>query len=1329
MSELLKRLRGQGELECRGEFSLDVDQAQLKMSHFQLPQAYDFLYHLVAGLFRLGASRLHVFVEAGRLILELPALNLPARLLEELPMTIFEEASGYRRLAAASQSLLAFKLVRFDWLGTQKDQHYDYLTRQGQKWQNVSLRQVQIEGLPGAIVEQALAELARRGCWSRRPLQVGERRFQRPRGLERQLGGYSSECEWSPGEKPQLLLIMDEMATQIRPVEAPFAWTGICYGEFRLDASLAQVVEEESFQKILDDIPGTFHDCIRLGLRSVDPDEILRLLVAPLPAWLEPLREQLFELRLFQDQRGKVWSLAELLEGSELLYYAEGGVELQQLEPTILVKPTPAAMVCLKGHLGPRLQNADQLVLRKLQREHNRRIWEQQSVQSLALSRRYFLVQQEFTHERARWLVGIPDDWSQSGTSVTLWVEGRKLTECKLILQEFAFEIACEIAPDHVNELWTGLDSRAWSELEPRWNESIQQVMQALSSQDMQSSLRHSLKKHLAGAPRPEFNYFHKTLLFQDWHGNFYSLDQLLSLEKSQKLGVVDPQYHPLDFVSPLIPEGVYLRESGFEWIILQKQRLLNCVLLDHVLEDFLEARRLAFDSDRLVPQPAFGAATVHFCKGGVCLAPLLIDSPLAFDAWVCSEEIDVQTVLYNSGLGPGRFKPIPNERTAKILADLQPRLLAALEQQLRTELDETWLEWLRQGTLRGLCSGFLVELGCWPCYPQGRASLRDLREARLVYWCSGEVAPQACQDPAGEILLFNLSSLFQAELATAAGAGEWICLDEAFARELEHEQFLARPFWSPNFSEQIAPPKPDLWLVADGVGRIYWLFQGRLIEEETGTIPFGFRLAVNCPSLLAQDWPRQDLVSKCYAFLREWLALPRPSLWEHWQQWMELELPEGVSECLRRQPWFTTSRGARSWKELMEEAEIWLFLSKSRSFPAHMTVVFDRSGAPQTKELFSLHPGGHGMAETEQELRLHDAQQEQRQLVQQKSRRLLGLRYRATTRLGEIALSGENTRDVWLISQNGQSLVNNLPAGLVGFLLCPDLAPGPREVVELGPEVREELSECVADLLIERVAGSAPLQAAELDLLSQVCQQVPRLDNLRWIVCADGSYASLQQLRQEGQERKELGYWPRDFRWRAGGPALLPILSTPLMLEMVGRACQVPLRLSPPPLLYREVPLPTLKGIKEALSALAQADLPLLSGIRKMLAGPPAALEAPEVGQALLLALRRRAGQLLSGTARTVCLHHLENARLRPDLERLWQFQGQLLLCSNHPALRGWLGPDEPPLQVQTSLLLSLVCACNAMSLRFSDEMEREFLEQIARDMVDSLPRPSALA
>lgn len=273
---------------------------------------------------------------------------------------------------------------------------------------------------------------------------------------------------------------------------------------------------------------------------------------------------------------------------------------------------------------------------------------------------------------------------------------------------------------------------------------------------------------------------------------------------------------------------------------------------------------------------------------------------------------------------------------------------------------------------------------------------------------------------------------------------------------------------------------------------------------------------------------------------------------------------------------------------------------------------------------------------------------------------------------------------------------------------------------------------ERVAELVRARVT-TGPLKRVELDLVCEACLAT-NLDSLRWIECADGSYTSLEQLRQE----ETVLYWPRDYFFKPGGTALLPILSTPLMLEVVTRACTRPPQLAPPPLLYREVPLPFSQGFGQALKSLANIvdrETGLLSGIRKLLkASPEPPAPPPEVGQALLASLRRRASQLLTGTARSECLQLLEAARLRPGIARLWEFQGTLLLRSDHPLLQPWLGHQEPPIPVQTSLLLSLVCASNALSQPFTDEMEKEFLEHISQEIWDScfpscIPAPSSVS
>ncbi|MBS2037958.1 hypothetical protein JST97_23430 [bacterium] len=1318
MSDFFQQLRGQAQLETRGEFTLDIEQAAQKMARFQFPQPQDFLPHLVAGLFRLGATSLFVNQQEGRLTLELPPLEMPVQLLERLPEAIFDERSGQRRLAAAVQSLLAFNPTRFSWIGNQPAQTYDYISGQKQNW-GTHLTEIQIEGLPPKLIEAALQELCKRGGWSRRPLQVGQRRFQWPFECTTELGGFPAYCEWQPGDKPRLLLIMDEIVCEFRAVPAPFAWTGLCYGEFSLDASMAKVLEDERLTLLLEDIPKSFGSSIRAALGQVAPEEIFPLLQKPAPSWLESVEPELLRMKLFRDQDGCYRSLDQLLSTPGTIYYAYGA-DFKQLDPIVLVNPSSSALNCLESYLGSRLEKADQLVVRRLQREHNHRLWSAQPIEKLSLSPRHWLYQSEFRKGDVRWLVGIPDDWSRMGATLAIWVEGRKLAACQLLMQEVCCEIACEIPSAHVNELWTGLADRFWTELEPAWNASVRQLVDSLiQGQEPQVELRDSLKKHLADQQRPQDSYFRHTLLFQDWKGQCYSLDQLLKLPAHVTLGVVGPHFLAENFTDKIIPQGVFLRNSGPELEILSKTGISNLLILDYFLEDLLLARQSAFTESDLVPQPAFGIATFWFSVDGIKLAPCSQGFPYAFLARICCSDLPVEASRQNQNLGIERFRLVMNEATQARLDELKAGYFGDLRAHLDGRLSLRWLEWMREATLRGLCQDFLRELACWPRYPGGLASLHELSQCPRVYWCSGEAGELPAEV---EWLLPRLTHSVQSALRRAAGGGEWICLDEDFARHRREQELLAQAPWTPPIWGVLAERKPDLWLLPQGAGLVNWLYRGRLLNQESGLVPYGFQLAVECASPEPQGRPDASQFSQqCYSLLREYLALPRPALWEHWKSWLQQNLPPEVELLLQDQRWFDTSRGLMSWRELLAEPEVWLYPSRGRDIPAEMLVIFDRNLASQ---MVSSHPGGHSIEETAAKLQAEELLRSLRQQQHIRMEALERLPHRLRLDFGAVALSLNKQRDFWWLGPDKQLLIDNIPVGITGYATCPiqpQILRTGETVAELNPPERQQILQAAAQLLKNRVVAGC-LQPVELLLFCEVCGERPELEGVRWLECADGTYTSIQQLRQQ---EGPIYYWPRKYFLRSGGPALLPILSSPLMVEIVAQICGRSPQLYPPPLLHREV---SFSGIKNALSALGKAVCQmesgsLLAGMRRILS-PPVDETDPQAGRVLIDCLQRRAAQLLSGPARELLLEHLAQARLQPGRRAVWEVENGLVLYRDHPKLRPWLGLDEPPLQVQTSLLLSLVCAINAMSNAFTDEMEVELLEHLADQVLESRPR-----
>lgn len=70
----------------------------------------------------------------------------------------------------------------------------------------------------------------------------------------------------------------------------------------------------------------------------------------------------------------------------------------------------------------------------------------------------------------------------------------------------------------------------------------------------------------------------------------------------------------------------------------------------------------------------------------------------------------------------------------------------------------------------------------------------------------------------------------------------------------------------------------------------------------------------------------QSDIRQQCYPLLREYLAVPRPSMWDHWKAWRQQGLPEDIQSLLQTQCWFETTRGRMSWRQQLAEPEAWLY-------------------------------------------------------------------------------------------------------------------------------------------------------------------------------------------------------------------------------------------------------------------------------------------------------------------------------------------------------------------------------------------------------------------
>ena len=1302
----LDRLRGQGKLHKEGEFTLDVEQASSKLSRFQFRDDRDFLYHLVGGLFRLGAEGIEVEWQANRLSIRMLPLNLPHDFLSELPGALLDENSPQRRLAAAAQSLLVHKLVRFDWLGAGKNQLYDYLSGKGQNWEQVAVCQIQLEGLPSTLVEKALAELQKRAVYCRKSLRVQDRSMPMV-SPSTELAGLPATCQCRPGQASQLELVVDEMVCPAKPVETPFAWHGVCYGDFRLDVSLTQVVEDELYAQVAGAIEDSLAACIEKVLHDPPREIIGKLLSGPTPEWLAPLLPRLRALPLFSDQRSRKWSLRDL----QPPIYFSGDKAPVDLPETILVETSTVMRACLQAQFGNECRHAGEVVLRQLRRQLNQHEWGKRPQTGLALPERNWLAQKKYEQSLASWMLGVPDDWANPGGTVTLLHQGRKLCTRRLAHNEIAFTCICEIAESQINELWDDVLEPTWKALEPRWLHSLEEVIREMGGDNApQGAMRTYLVEHLGRSQRPQDSYFAKTLLFSDWYGRPYSLFQLLALEPGQTLCIVQEDQQPLE---DFVPVGVFLRAGTWESRLFKKLPQLKVFELNYLLADLKLARGPFQEDCRLLPE--FGQGVVHFCVGGVQLEPVRVDSVLAFEAWVRADEVTFQIRLENQALGLGRFRLSMTSKTRRLLDSLIER---AGQLPVPQPLDAAWQEWAREATVRKVAS---PQLACWPTLRDGMTSLEQLQKLAKVNWTSGSGSQQFAR----ELLLVQLTPAAQKHLESQC-KNEWVCQDGWFAEQERLRIFLQGPAWTPDFT--YLARQPGIWLVADkGPGVLYHLLRGRWLREEQGVIPSGLRATVNCESF--EDSPdTSDLPERVRYFLRQWLAQPRDrATFGHWREWETID--SEVALLLRRQGWFHTNHGQMSWEDLMQKSELFRVVSLSPDLPVDRVFVAE-SGCPQgvLDSLLAQHGKSHSVSQTDRLLQEEKRLAGHRQRLQEQSRRLARLKFKIQLEWGEVGLSGKGVKDCWLLLPDRAVLLHNVPTGLVGAIQVGEdyrlRRVAGQEQAELAQWLRRRFYDALLPLLMLRVQAGR-LNAAELMTFCECLMLgTEKMASVRWIPCADGSLTSLAQLKLESEEHGQLGYWPKSYALCSGGPRITPILSTPLLLEVVGRYCgRRPVQL-PKPLLHQDVKMPSFRGVGQVLRSLGNAADRLReqvvnletkrAGLFETLFGRPPVGD----GKALLTALRRQASQLTQGQARRELLGVLERARIG-NCSGLWDFSEGLVLSGSQ--LKNYLGDKEPPVEVTLSLLLSLVSAINARSEPFTDEMEEKFLGSLTAELVGS--------
>lgn len=1449
MSSLLGRLQNVGELHARGEFTLDVEKAGSKLSRFQFPDEADFLYQLVAALFHLRATEIRVVTRGGELELEIPKLTLDPTLPRDLDQFLLEEHSPWRRLAAATQAILAHSPEKFLWLGSQKNQSYDYLEDESQNWKSVALTKLEISGLPSDLLRRAQQRLQKAATFCTLPLVVNGLRQPPPSPTSVLLPGQKGWCWLDPGEKQaRLHLVVDQMSTEVKVLDLPLPWVGVAYWDppqAQLDASLSSVVENEAYQNLLKRIPETYEAAFNHLIRSSQRVEekyrnfFLDRLAEQESAQLAPLRLRTQELKLFQDLRQVRWSLKQLQERSEPVYFSRAAVE-EKLPELILIEKSRTAINVLKQSLGEKLLSATPVVIGKLTRQRNIREWESRPPLELVLPPQAWLTHRSSDLGEAKSRLGLPTDWSQPGGAVTILHQQKFLCKRELVHPEIAFTIVCEVPEDSLNQLWDNLSEEAWSRLSQHWQKQVEEMVIDLaehSENELDETVRLQLLKHLERSRHPESSYFANSMLFKDLKGELYSLSGLIKSAAHGWTLATGPDLETLEALPlSLQPRAVWFANNSPEVATLQKVKNLEVKNLNFLFSD-LRALRMQLSNARSaaawrVEFQAGGArgwvevtpwetATLQVRSHGLSMGTEAIQHAFGFQALVESDELRYNVRLDLTPLGDKRWVLLTNQQHWKEIRQACLQAAAASLKELARHhqllAQAVWKDWPAQMLLRQLGEPH-PELKDIPCL-QGR-SLNHWLAQDPIYWCSCSLdrnLREAFEKKyPGQALWSELNPSQQ--VLYAQYGGHWECLDSWLAQQSRFAQFLTKP--------PLLLGRRDAWLqlplkepLQGGIslcdprensGCIQWTYQQRLVHTETG-LPAGLIAQAGSPELELDEsmtrlapldqWKQagQLVREQMTEALEQWLEVIRPghayliSFWVTWEV-----LSKTVAQRLRKQPWWTTHRGTLCWDDLIREPEVWL-VEESKDWRAAQELLaehclLDASLVPSslTQRLSKAVEKCHQPKQTRAAIEARQRLRESDRLKRLHSERMASRPYRVSLEdpfEGEFAWVARQAPEVILLRDGRAVELVGAPPGWTGYLSCESArlrlvsAKGLKEEqAELGNKEWQLFYRQVAGVVIERVEAGhlQPIEVSNLAAFAlnalhrtsahKVDPEWQPLVEARWIPCADGTRTSLQQLFLETEEQGALHYWPHRYKLTSqAGLVLTPILSTPVLKELVTRWTGKKPLLRQKPLLYRDVrelTLPKVQSMRQVLEGLArwiggQATRPLqaiqekkatvgeqASRVRSTLMSKIAepVLQAKERqrealqqlarseeerqadlekrGGSLMKSLRTQASQLLSGRARTESLKVLERARW--SLQKgpsLWTLGDNppLLLHGRHPLLEEMLEQPQIPQAQTLSLLLALVSAINARSQEFTDKMEVEFLDRISRELVQT--------
>jgi hypothetical protein len=1023
MKNLLGKLQKAGKLHERGEFTLDVEAAGSKMARFQFRDEAEFLKHLVAGLFRIGATEIRVHPETTSFRVEVKGVKLPARFASELPLNVLDEASPLRRLAAACQAILGHRPAKFRWKGAKPDQLYDLCDSAENHWPALAVTEVQVTGFSETLLRKACDHLRLHGLYSRRPLYVGRTQLHmaKPREeskLGRHTGHFYLDRDLSSS---QLLLVVDEILTESKALQLELPWHGVYYWNGAppaLDAALSAVVENDEYEGLLAQIPSTFHALLPEALKDQDrlQNPKFRGFLCDLlrrsgdTAWLQAARFQIRNLPLLQDHQGKPWSITALLALRGPVYHAPIAPP-QEIVEVILVEADEVILATLAAELGDNFQEASPVVINALLRGINQRRWAERKQEPLRLPPDDWLIQRGVQLEQGPAILGIAADWAEAGGHLYVYHQGKFLVQRKLHHQETAFAVALEIDASAIDELWKDLTPEAFSALQSRLVSEADGLLKEMIAADTSGDLgpaRLHLLKHLAAASNPASSYFAKTLLFRDVDGKPHSLHSLLTARgEGRTIAWVGKEHPPLaGFPDTLLPPAVWVVGEEEVWDCLARVNGLSAKNLTQLLADLVKTRtgptiswgahKEDFADDHckgtLQIQPSLGQGRVHLCVDGHWVDPVMVPSHVAYEATLYSSRLKFNVRLDAHALVERRWTLISNQQAWKkcqsALAAAATTALQKLSATAPEKIPTDWYGFVEHVVLLGWGNeypGFL-RVPCLLTWPQP-SSLEQVLQAGTIYWSVAPLEEQQYQhirDEFGDVLVWpKLTALTQAGLAAAYPQLAWHSIDAWLASQEQLKEFLRLPILEPT-SRGAMLSQPASGRLSGTIGlydpeyhtpEIAWTHLQRSVWREGGHfVPQGMRAILESselqpnetfqrlgpPELLVEL--RQAAVDQFGALLEEFLQQPRPEREEwlkHWLDWVD-RFPS-LQSLLRNQPWFRTSAGSKSWSELENEPRIYRLDTMMHSLPPDDLFVLESSKSPKRllDSLFSQHPEG----------------------------------------------------------------------------------------------------------------------------------------------------------------------------------------------------------------------------------------------------------------------------------------------------------------------------------------------------------------------------------